>query len=86
MKVALVALLVFLVNVPFGIWRAKQATKSPKWFLAIHLPIPIVIFLRIYSGMGFQLYTYPILVTAFFLGQLLGGKIKYGKPAEAIDK
>lgn len=86
MKVAIVALLVFLVNIPFGIWRAKQIKKSPKWFLAIHLPIPIVIFLRIYSGMGFQLYTYPILVTAFFLGQLLGGKIKYGKPAEAIDK
>ncbi|GBD90236.1 hypothetical protein BMS3Abin04_00953 [bacterium BMS3Abin04] len=86
MKVAIVALLVFLVNIPFGIWRAKQVSKSPKWFLAIHLPIPIVIFLRIYSGMGFQLYTYPILVTAFFLGQFLGGKIKNGKPAKAINK
>jgi len=86
MKVAIVTLLVFLVNLPFGMWRARQVSKSPKWFLAIHLPIPIVIFLRIYSGMGFQLYTYPILVTAFFLGQFLGGKIKYDKPTKAIDK
>ncbi len=86
MKVAIVALLVFLVNIPFGIWRAKQVKKSPKWFLAIHLPIPIVIFLRIYSGMGFQLYTYPIMITAFFLGQYLGGKINYGKPAKVIDE
>ncbi len=75
MKVVIVAILVYMINIPFGIWRAKQEKKSPKWFLAIHLPIPVVIFLRIYSGMGFQLWTYPVLVGAFFLGQYTGGKI-----------
>ncbi len=83
MKIAIVALLVYIVNIPFGIWRAKQIKKSPKWFLAIHLPIPIVIFLRIYSGMGFQLWTYPVLVGAFFLGQLTGGKINGNKNSPA---
>ena len=75
MKVAIVAILVLLVNIPFGMWRAHLKKLSPKWFLAIHLPIPIVIFLRIYSDIGFQLYTYPVLVGAFFLGQYLGVKI-----------
>ena len=79
MKVAIVAILVLLVNIPFGMWRAHLKKLSPKWFLSIHLPIPIVIFLRIYSDIGFQLYTYPILVAAFFLGQYLGVKISKQK-------
>jgi hypothetical protein len=40
--------------------------------LVIHLPVPFIITARIYSNIGFELYTYPILVGAFFLGQLLG--------------
>ena len=79
MKVAIVAILVLLVNIPFGMWRAHLKKLSPKWFLSIHLPIPIVIFLRIYSDIGFQLYTYPVLVAAFFLGQYLGVKISKRK-------
>ncbi len=84
MKIAIVTLLVYLINIPFGLWRAKQVKKSPKWFLAIHLPIPAVIFLRIYSGMGFQLWTYPLLVGAFFLGQYTGGKLNR-HPKESVE-
>jgi hypothetical protein len=68
-----VAILVFVVNLPFGYWRASVPKKSPKWFLAIHLPVPIVIALRFAGGLGFAFWTYPVLVFAFFLGQFVGG-------------
>lgn len=80
MKIALVALLVFLINLPFGALRAKERKYSFKWFLYIHLPIPFVILLRIYSEIGFALYTYPILIAAFFGGQLVGRRFIPGKP------
>ena len=71
-----VALLVFLINVPFGYWRASVRRKSPQWFLAIHLPVPLVIALRVYSGLGFKLITFPVIVGAFFLGQFVGGRLR----------
>lgn len=75
-KLALVALAVFAFNLPFGFWRAGVRKFSPAWFLAVHLPVPMVIALRYLSGLGFQLYTYPVLVFAFFAGQFLGGRIR----------
>lgn len=75
MKIALVALLVFIINLPFGALRARERKYSFKWFLYIHLPIPAVIFLRFYSEIGFALYTYPILIAAFFGGQFAGRKL-----------
>lgn len=71
-----VALLVFLVNVPFGYWRASARKLSRQWFLAVHIPVPLVIILRIYSGLGFKLLTFPVMVGAFFLGQFVGGRLR----------
>ena len=79
MKITLVAFAVLLLNIPFGYWRSKVRKYSPQWFLSIHIPIPFVILLRIYSDIGFAFYTYPILVGAFFLGQLIGAKINFKK-------
>ena len=75
MKVFLVALIVLLLNIPFGYWRGNVKKFSLQWALAIHVPIPFIIFLRIYSGMGFELYTYPVMILVFFLGQYAGTKI-----------
>jgi hypothetical protein len=75
MNLLLVTLAVFLINLPFGYWRANVYKYSLQWALAIHLPIPFIIFLRLSSGIGFQLYTYPILIAAFFMGQLIGSKL-----------
>ncbi|HRH42937.1 MAG TPA: hypothetical protein PKY82_15010 [Pyrinomonadaceae bacterium] len=70
-----VAAIVFLVNLPFGFWRACVPKFSRQWILAIHLPVPIVIALRIFSGLGWAFITFPVLIGAFFLGQFLGGLI-----------
>lgn len=69
-----VAILVFLINIPFGYWRTNERKFSFKWFLLIHAPVPLVIFLRYYSEIGFEFYTYPILIVAFFTGQFIGRK------------
>ena len=66
-------LLIFIVNIPFGYWRAKVRRFSLQWFLAIHLPIPIVVSCRYFLGIGWQLITFPLFIGAFFAGQLAGG-------------
>ncbi len=73
MSLTVVALLVFTINLPCGYMRARQEKLSKKWFMWVHLPIPFVIALRLLSGLGFQLYTFPIMVSAYFLGQFTGG-------------
>lgn len=70
------ALATFFLNIPFGYVRQGYMKFTFKWFLAIHAPIPFVILFRHLFGLGFQLYTYPIMVSAFFLGQFAGKKIR----------
>ncbi len=73
MNLLYISLAVFFLNIPFGYWRAHVKKLSTQWFLAVHIPVPFVIALRFLGHLGFQLYTYPALVGAFFLGQLTGG-------------
>ena len=68
-----IAIAVLLLNLPFGFWRARTRKFSRAWFLAVHAPIPGVIALRILSGLGWRFMTFPVLIGAFFAGQLLGG-------------
>jgi hypothetical protein len=75
MLLLLAACIDFLINIPFGYWRANVKRFSLQWFLSIHLPIPLIILVRVYTGIGFEFITYPIMIIAFFLGQLAGLKI-----------
>ncbi len=70
-----VGVIVLLLNIPFGYWRANTVRFSRQWFLSVHLPVPAIILLRIVSGLGFHMATFPVMIISFFLGQLLGGKI-----------
>ena len=72
-----VAPLVFLLNLPFGYWRASVRRLSPQWFVAVLLPVPLAVALGIYSGLGWKLVSFPVLVGAFFLGQFVGGKVRH---------
>jgi hypothetical protein len=72
MNIASVASIVFVLNLPFGYWRANVRKFSRPWFLSVHLPVPLVITLRVLSGLGWQLITFPIMVGAFFFGQVAG--------------
>ncbi|OIP01466.1 MAG: hypothetical protein AUJ98_04245 [Bacteroidetes bacterium CG2_30_33_31] len=76
---AIVCIIVFIFNMPFGYWRQGVKKFSLQWALAIHVPIPMIIALRYGFHLGFQLYTYPFMVAAFFSGQWLGAKIRKNK-------
>ncbi|MGE5499623.1 MAG: hypothetical protein ACM3Q2_16210 [Syntrophothermus sp.] len=71
-KLVLVAIIVFLINLPFGAWRAKLKKFSPKWFMSIHIPVPLIYALRIYAGISWHFITFPFLIGSFFLGQYIG--------------
>jgi len=71
----IIACIVFLLNIPFGYWRANVHRFSTQWFLAIHIPVPFIVALRFLSGIGFGWYTYVFLVGGYFLGQQLGSLV-----------
>ena len=71
-----VALLVFVLSLPFGYWRASVRRKSGRWFLAVCAPAALAVALGIYSGRGFGLTSLTVIVGAFLLGQFVGGKVR----------
>jgi len=79
LALAVVCIIVFIVNMPFGYWRGGVKKFSLQWFLAVHIPIPMIVALRYGFHLGFQLYTYPFMVAAFFFGQMVGAKYRVKK-------
>lgn len=67
-------LLVFLINLPFGYMRSKNAPFSARWLFAVHLPVPLVFILRRSYGFGWN--AVPLLILADVAGQLVGGKLR----------
>lgn len=70
----------FLVNIPFGFWRAhaKRTGNRLEWALAVHLPVPLVVLMRYLAGLSWNLKGAPLIlvfVLAYFLGQRTGGKL-----------
>lgn len=61
----------FLCNLPLGRWRASLKKFSATWFLAVHLSIPFIIFLRI--KIGLSAWYIPLTLGAAVAGQLVGG-------------
>jgi hypothetical protein len=87
MNIWIVAIIVFVFNLPFGYWRGSVKKFSVAWILSIHAPVPFVIALRILSGLGWQLMTFPVMIGAFFGGQFLGSiiyKLRYPKEGSSL--
>jgi len=63
---------VLLVTLPFGFYRAYTRRFSARWFLAVHLPVPLVFLARFAAHLP---YTFiPFTCLAFFAGQMLGAR------------
>jgi len=71
-KLIIVSIIVFIFNIPFGYWRANVKKFSLQWILAVHIPVPFIIAIRILVSIGFAWYSYIFLVSAFFAGQSFG--------------
>jgi hypothetical protein len=76
MNIFWIAAIVLLLNMPFGYWRASAKRFSSQWIFAVHVPVPMIVALRIYSGLGWRLATFPVLIGAFCLGQFIGGRLR----------
>lgn len=75
MNLLLVSVFTFVINLLFGYWRAHVKRFSWQWFLAIHAPVPLIVLLRVLFELGFAFYTFPVLISSYFLGQFLGGRV-----------
>jgi hypothetical protein len=75
MKMLMLGFLVFLINIPFGYWRANTKSKSIEWFATIHIPILIAIIIRFQSGIDFSVLSVLFNVFSFIFGQFLGIKL-----------
>ena len=67
-------LVVFIINLPFGYMRSKSTRFSRQWMMAIHIPVPFVFLLRIFSGLNWTVI--PLLVLSDVAGQLAGGRLR----------
>ena len=67
-------IVVFLINLPFGYMRSRSAKFSKKWMMAVHIPVPFVFLLRIFSGLNWTVI--PLLVLSDIAGQIAGGKLR----------
>ena len=79
---ALAVVATFLVNLPFGWWRARLRKFSPAWFVAIHAPVPIVVALRFALGLPFRWTMLPLFVAAYFGGQFVGSRLRLRQQPE----
>lgn len=66
-------ILTFLINLPFGYYRKRAKRFSFRWFLYIHLPIPVIVAIRLLSNLDLRYI--PLFVAAAITGQFLGGKL-----------
>ena len=64
-----------LINLPFGCARAKSKKYSFRWFLYIHVPIPLIFIARTFSHIEFKYI--PVFALAAVIGQVVGGKLEF---------
>ena len=70
MKLVAVFIIILVIALPFGFWRAYTSKFSIRWFLSIHLPVPLDILVRVESDLSYKFI--PLTLAAFLAGQFLG--------------
>jgi hypothetical protein len=70
LKILLVSLVCFAVNIPMGKMRERSKKFSLAWIFWIHASIPLIIALRI--GLHLHPAAIPINIAAAVLGQMVG--------------
>jgi hypothetical protein len=72
--ILIITFFAFLLNLFFGVLRAGTKSFSLKWFLYIHIPVLIIIPIRLQMGLGswYILYLIAVSFSGQYLGVLLG--------------
>lgn len=74
-SILLLFVLTLLINLPFGFARARAKRYSLRWFLYIHVPIPVIFYIRTLSHL--EMKYIPVFAVAAVLGQVIGGKLEF---------
>lgn len=72
--IALLLAIAFLVNLPLGWLRQGAPRYSWRWFLYIHLSIPLIVALRLALDFGWRIV--PLTLLCAVAGQFLGGRLQ----------
>ena len=72
--VLLLCLGAMILNLPFGYWRAGTRKFSWQWFVAVHAPVPLVVAMRLISGVSWE--AIPLIFTCDIAGQIIGGMLR----------
>jgi hypothetical protein len=63
---------VALVTLPFGFYRAYTRKLSLRWFLAIHVPVVLIVLIRVELHLSYIII--PFTCLAFAAAQILGAR------------
>jgi hypothetical protein len=66
--------LAFLISIPCGYIRESFRKYSLMWFVLIHLPIPLVVHMRMMAGFSWRVV--PLTLGGAIAGQIVGGWYK----------
>jgi hypothetical protein len=75
MNIIFLTLFAFIINIPFGYWRANVRRFSLQFLLAIHIPVALIILFRFVAETGFEIVTLLFTVPSFIIGQYAGSRI-----------
>lgn len=71
---ALIGIASLVINLPLGYLRAGTRKFSLKWFVYIHLPVPLFAYLR--RSENLSPWVIPSFIAGALLGQLFGGRMR----------
>jgi len=74
----------FILTIPMGLWRASVPKFSARWFLAVHLFVPLVFLIR--SHLGLRATYIPLMVLFSVAGHIVGGKLKNAEITRRIGR
>lgn len=72
----LLPIFIFIINIPFGYWREGVKKFSKHWFLAVHLPVPFIVALRLFLGIKLTIPLFAFFVVCYFSGQFTGAFLR----------
>lgn len=74
LDLAILLLVAFVTNLPLGYLREGSPRYSLRWFVYIHLSIPLIVAVRLAYGLGWHIV--PLSIACAVAGQLFGGRLR----------
>jgi hypothetical protein len=68
-----IVFMAFIISIPCGYFRQNYVKYSFMWFLLIHIPIPLIVLMRIGAGIDWRFI--PLTLGGSVAGQIVGGAV-----------